>query len=93
MSDETERQLINGVPRDQYGTWCPHGKHVLVVDPDDASDYPGTILADPWPCDNCTPEQLDAELAAEVEAYEQDRWNEYCDIVREGLWGRYGVDR
>lgn len=77
--------LVNGVPRDQYGTWCPHGKHVLVADPEDASDYPAQIPVDPWPCGSCTYPQLQAELKAEAEEYEADRQAEYDAIVREGV--------
>lgn len=79
------RGLINGVPRDQYGTWCAHGKHVLIADPDDTSDYPNTVPADPWPCGNCTLSQLEVELKAEAEEYEQDRLDEYNAMVREGI--------
>lgn len=60
--------LINGVPVDAYGTWCQHGHHVLVVDPEDQSDYPGTVPADPWPCgQGCTPESLEAGMWADVD--------------------------
>lgn len=84
---------INGVPRDQYGMWCPHGKHVLVADPEDTSDHPATIPADPWPCGSCTLSRLEAELKAEAEEYEQDRWDEYRALTHStmpaldmGMW-------
>lgn len=70
--------LINGVPREQYGLWCRHGHRLMVPDPTDTSDYPRTIPAEPWPCaDGCTQEWLAAEFEAEQGAYEQERWDEY----------------
>lgn len=80
------RDVINGVPADQYGLWCRHGKHVMVVNPNDTSDYPGTVFADPWPCgQGCTPDSLAAEFEAEAEAFDDERWAEYNDTIREGL--------
>lgn len=70
--------LINGVPRDQYGMHCQHGHHIMVANPDVPGDYPGTVMADPWPCtDGCTPEGVAADIEAEGVAYEQERWDEY----------------
>lgn len=82
---EIPRDLINGVPRDQYGMWCEHGKHVLIADPEDTSDHPAQIPADPWPCGSCTYSQLMADLKAEAEEYEADRLAEYNAIIAEGI--------
>lgn len=72
-------ESINGVPADQYGLWCQHGKRLLIPDPADTSDHPACIPADPWPCDDkgCTLAKLEAEFEAEAAAYEQERWDEY----------------
>lgn len=79
-----EGKTINGVPADQYGLWCQHGKRLMVPDPADTSDYPRTVFADPWPCtDGCTPEKLAADMQAETDAYEAERWAEYYDGIRE----------
>ncbi len=72
---------INGVPRDQYGLWCQHGQRLMVPDPADLTPYPVTVLADPWPCDVCTPERLAADMQAEADAWEQERWDEYRAMV------------
>ena len=75
--------LVNGIPRDLYGLWCRHGKRLMVPDPTDLSDYPLTLAADPWPCSepDCTPERLEAEMEAEAEAWERDRWAEYWNMT------------
>jgi len=80
-------QAINGVPADQYGMWCQHGKRIMVKDPADASDCPRLIFADPWPCltPGCTRERVEAELEEEALEYEQERWQEYWDICADGL--------
>jgi hypothetical protein len=73
---------INGVVAELYGTWCQHGHHLTVVDPADTSDYPGTIPADPWPCtEGCTVEELEAEMEAERIAFEQEREEEYRNLM------------
>lgn len=78
--------MINGVPADQYGTWCPHGKRIMSADPTDTSDYPVCIFVEPWPCtDGCTPETVAAAMDAESAAYDAERWAEYYDMVAEGL--------
>ena len=71
--------LINGVPRDQWGLWCKHGHHLLVADPNSTEPYPPAVPADPWPCDSpdCTPAAVEAEFTAEAESYECERWEEY----------------
>lgn len=75
---------INGVPRERYGLWCQHGKRLMVPNPANPGDFPGTVLADPWPCaDGCTPDGLTAEMDAEAAAYEAERWDEYYDGIRE----------
>lgn len=61
---------INGVSRDQYGVWCQHGKHVMVADPYDQTDWPGVVPADPWPCDQCTYEEYRSGMDAAARAYE-----------------------
>jgi hypothetical protein len=69
---------------DQRGQWCNHGKLLMVPDPADQREYPDYVVADPWPCaDGCTPEKLAADMAAEAAAYEQERWDEYYDSIRE----------
>lgn len=72
------RTMINGVPAEQYGLWCEHGKHLLVADPADTSDYPGCVPADPWPCPaaECT--------LAEVER--QIREAETLDYLPSRIW-------
>jgi hypothetical protein len=63
---ELFRHATHNVPREQYGTWCSHGYHLLVIDPTDHTDYPGVIPANPWPCDQgCTMTDLidDEEVA------------------------------
>lgn len=76
------RQTINGVPVEQYGMWCPHGKRIMVPDPADTSDYPLCVFAEPWPCaDGCTPEGVAAEMADEADEYEAQRWAEYRDLT------------
>jgi hypothetical protein len=74
-------EQINGVDRDKYGLWCTHGKHVYVVDPEDTSDYPGTIPADPWPCpeESCTPERVEWERTEEAREAEEGQWADYMN--------------
>jgi hypothetical protein len=60
---------INGVPSDVYGTWCQHGFHLLIADPDDGSDHPRTIPANPWPCSTCTLEALTENLEEEYRSH------------------------
>jgi hypothetical protein len=80
--------LINGVPVDQYGSWCPHGKRIMVADPSDLSDYPVLVFAEPWPCDRgCTRAECERQLEEEAAEYEADRWREYWDMCAEGLSG------
>lgn len=71
------RELINGVPRDRYGVWCRHDEHIMVVDPDDDSEYPGCVPADPWPCDRCSYSDYLADAAIDEHAYYDERWNEW----------------
>lgn len=82
-----KRTHINGVPVDLWGTWCPHGQHIMVANPDDERDYPEPIPADPWPCDveGCTLKALDAERAREALEYQQEQWAEYNAEIRAGL--------
>lgn len=69
---------INGVPREEYGTWCQHGKRLLVPDPTDTSEHPRCIPADPWPCSvpGCTLERLQEELRAEAQEGDGSLWSE-----------------
>jgi hypothetical protein len=70
--------LINGIPRDQYGMFCAHGRHIMVANPDGPDGFPGLVFADPWPClDGCTPERVIAKIEDEEEAYEKARLDEY----------------
>lgn len=69
--------LINSVPRDQYGVWCGHWKHIMVADPNDTSAHPGVIPADPWPCTECTLEEFNVEMVAEAQRYDEERWDEW----------------
>lgn len=76
-------QLINGVPAEQYGVWCRHGKRILAPDPADTSDYPRCIPADPWPCSeaSCSLAQYEADMEEEAAQYEAERWQEYYDGI------------
>lgn len=78
--EETKMTTINGVPADQWGTWCRHGKHVVLADPNREPDdqYPTGVIAEPWPCDapGCTAEQFAADMQTEADAYEAERWAE-----------------
>lgn len=77
-----ERTTINGVPVDQYGVWCRHGKRILAPGPADMSDYPACAPVEPWPCDEgCTLVQYEADVEAEAAAYEAERWAEYYDGI------------
>lgn len=82
----TKRTHINGVPVEEFGLWCPHGKHVMVVDPNDNREFPDCVMADPWPCNKCTPDQVQAELNAEVAEYDREQWNQYWNAIREGFY-------
>lgn len=81
-----KRTHINGIPIDQWGMWCAHGKHVMVADPNDGREFPDSIMADPWPCNECTPEQLAAAMREEEDEYNRERWDEYWNTVREGFY-------
>lgn len=72
-------ELVNGVPADRYGVWCQHGKHLMVRDPADTSDYPRCIPAEPWPCDepSCSLDQLAADHEADEAAYYAERLAEH----------------
>jgi hypothetical protein len=83
---------INGVPADQYGSWCPHGKRIMVADPADQSDYPVLVFVEPWPCDQgCTRFEIERQIEEEADAYEAERWAEYWDMCAEGLSGVTGL--
>jgi hypothetical protein len=79
---------INGVPADEWGNWCAHGKRVMVPDPkhDPGDPYPAAVVANPWPCDapGCTPERLAAELIAEAHEAETQAMQEYRKAVYGG---------
>lgn len=70
---------VNGVPADRYGIWCRHGKHLMVRDPSDTSDYPRCIPTAPWPCPeaDCSLDQLEADMEAEEATYYAERLAEY----------------
>ena len=79
---------INGVPADQYGSWCPHGKRIMVPDPADQSDYPALVFTEPWPCDQgCTRAEIERQVEEEAAEYEADQWREYWDMCAGGLAG------
>jgi len=68
---------LNGVPRDQFGVWCRHGKHIVVADPDNDDPYQEGIPADPWPCgQGCTWETYLADREYELALHEQDQMTE-----------------
>ena len=76
--------LINGVPADQWGTWCKHGKRIVEPDPTDPEpNYPRGRIVEPWPCDadGCTREQFERDMAEEAAAYEAERYEEYLRAV------------
>ncbi|MET0417281.1 MAG: hypothetical protein ABW022_14815 [Actinoplanes sp.] len=69
---------INGVPADQWGTWCLHGKRIVEPNPAQPLDCFNTgRVVDPWPCTECTYEQFAQDMADEQAAYEAERWAEY----------------
>jgi hypothetical protein len=53
----------------------------MVADPSDEREFPDMVIANPWPCNKCAPEQLQAELSAEAAEYDQDQWREYWNTV------------
>lgn len=57
---------------DDWGAWCPHGKHVVVHDPECVDEWgnPFGRVVDPWPCDRCT--------QAEFEADQERAYHESC---------------
>lgn len=69
------------VPED-WGAWCPHGRHVVVRDPErvDEDGYPVGKAVDPWPCDRCT--------LAEFEAAEEQRYQDSLPSYEE-IYGLY----
>lgn len=73
-----ERKHINGVPRENYGVWCHHGEHIMVVDPTDRADYPRTVPSKPWPCSQCTFEEFVSDMDKEVDTY--------YDNMRQEIW-------
>jgi hypothetical protein len=78
----TMKTEINGVPREQWGVWCPHGKHIVIADPADDSDYPLDVAADPWPCtQGCTWEGYQAERAEEAAKADAEQWADYYRMI------------
>lgn len=67
---------VHTVP-DGWGTFCPHGAHVVVLDREATTDgaWPVGKLVDPWPCGRCTRAEFEQ---AEDEAYENSlpSWEE-----------------
>lgn len=51
-----------------WGSYCPHGEHIVVHDPahTDEDGYPLGVVVEPWPCGECTREEFEA---AEEQAY------------------------
>ncbi len=75
LGEPCPNDLINGVRRSEYGVHCQHGKHIMIADPDDRSDYPECIWADPWPCnaEGCTKEAYVSRAEADEAAWVADR--------------------
>lgn len=85
----TPERLINGIPESQYGSWCPHGKRIMVANPVAVDpDCPGLVFVVPWPCDapECSREEIERQIEEEEDRYEAERWAEYYDMVAEGLF-------
>jgi hypothetical protein len=59
-----EKQSVH-IPPD-WGYHCPHGAHVVVLDRIEGGEPVGRMV-EPWPCDRCTRDEFEAEMAAEVE--------------------------
>lgn len=81
---------LGPVSREQWGTYCQHGKQLTEPDPlDSQEDHPRYRVVDPWPCDveGCTLQALVADQARELEAYRADRQREYDDMVAGGVFG------
>lgn len=75
---------INGVPVDEWGTWCAHGKRIIEPDPGQPLTYENTgRVVDPWPCTEpgCTLEVFERDMAEEAAEYERERWAEYWALV------------
>lgn len=83
QSQDAGERLINGVPADQWGTYCQHGVRVVAPDPTDRSDFPAGVVVEPWPCHahGCTRESFDAAGEAEAEEYERARWDDYYAAI------------
>ncbi len=78
--------LINGVPADEWGTWCAHGKRIVEPDltvPELAPGYPKGRIVTPWPCSagGCTQEAFEREMEEIDRECEMERWAEYRALV------------
>ncbi|GAA2608312.1 hypothetical protein GCM10010399_43940 [Dactylosporangium fulvum] len=77
----SDNRTINGVPADQWGTWCAHGHRI--VEPDPNADFPRGRVVDPWPCDadDCTREQFEADMEAAEAEYQADLWRDHYRMI------------
>lgn len=73
-------------PREEWGTWCEHGKQLTEPDPESpthATWYPEYRVVEPWPCDaeGCTREALEASWDAMEAERLRDLEREAYDAV------------
>jgi hypothetical protein len=71
-------RLINGIPEDQWGCWCPHGHRITMPAPDDDSACPAAVFVHPCPCPwpQCQPAYVAAQVETELAALESEGWRE-----------------
>ncbi len=81
MTDQPK--TINGVPADQWGTWCAHNIRIVEPDPTDTDpDYPRGRIVDPWPCAaGCTREQVERDCAEGAAEANREAWDTYRAMV------------
>lgn len=72
------KYLVGRVVCEDYGVWCPHGFHVILMVGVDIDNFPITALANPWPCGECTVDDLDMWGRQDVEEY----WDAMNDLMR-----------
>jgi hypothetical protein len=70
-----EKQPVR-IPAD-WGYHCPHGAHVVVLDRVEDGEPVGRMV-EPWPCDRCTRDEFEAEVAAEME----ESLSDFADLFR-----------
>lgn len=77
-------------PREEWGTWCAHGKQLTEPDPESPTyAYPTYRYVEPWPCDveGCTREALEADQRAAEAEYLAVQQREHDDMVACGIYG------